>query len=845
MRYIEYLICQFCVCKHHVLLAGFAGLLITACGGGSGGQDPDPLVEDYGIAYVRQPVPLDNTGNLVQPDIRETIPFNAGADLFYRELASPSAPERNITGIFTGGRGDVKDVEISYDGDRLLFAMRAPEIEGADPEDQPKWNIWEYEISAKQLRRIISSDITAEAGDDVAPHYLPDDRIVFSSTRQRQSRAILLDESKPQFSALDESRNEPAVVLHVMNSDGGDIHQISFNQSHDLDPMVLSSGEIVFSRWDHMGGRDAISLYKMHPDGLELELLYGAHSHETGTNGSDVQFLQPREMENGQLLTVILPFTDSNRGGQLAALDIANYIDNNQPKANQGIITQQAQTPLTINTVYTNNSISPGGRFRAAWPMQDGTNRMLVSWSECRLVEGTRIVPCTPERLADPAAVEADPIYGIFVYNRDEDTQLPVVVPEEGFVYTDAVVAAPRTLPNIIFDKVAGGELDQQSVDEGVGILNIRSVYDIDGVDTTLPGIAALCDPAQFTADERPARFLRIVKAVGIPDDDVLDFSNSAFGRSNQQLMREIIGYVPVQPDGSVKVKVPANVPLAISVLDKDGRRISGRHQNWLQVRAGETVNCVGCHDHGSGVPHGHPEGPASTYTGALVTGLPFPNTDPALFANFGETMAETLTRLDSLELLPSVDPVYVDLWTYEPAAGRPADNGFSLPYAALVTPAPASFACQTAWSNACRTVIHYEQHIHSLWNRDRGANTCTSCHSTTDAAGMLQVPFGQLDLSGGPSSDDANHFNAYRELLFPDFAEEIGVVGLQDIVGPVPVPPSMSTAGAMASGTFLDRFAPGGSHGGRLDPAELRLIVEWLDIGAQYFNDPFAAPLN
>jgi hypothetical protein len=191
------------------------------------------------------------------------------------------------------------------------------------------------------------------------------------------------------------------------------------------------------------------------------------------------------------------------------------------------------------------------------------------------------------------------------------------------------------------------------------------------------------------------------------------------------------------------------------------------------------------------------------------------------------------------------VDPVYVDLWTYEPTAGRPADADFSLPYAALVTPAPASFACQTAWSNACRTVIHYEQHIHPLWNRDRGANTCTSCHSTTDVVGMLQVPLGQLDLSDGLSSDDANHFNAYRELLFPDFAEEIGVVGLQDIVGPVPVPPSMSTTGAVASGTFLDRFAPGGSHEGRLDPAELRLIVEWLDIGAQYFNDPFAAPLN
>jgi hypothetical protein len=31
------------------------------------------------------------------------------------------------------------------------------------------------------------------------------------------------------------------------------------------------------------------------------------------------------------------------------------------------------------------------------------------------------------------------------------------------------------------------------------------------------------------------------------------------------------------------------------------------------------------------------------------------------------------------------------------------------------------------------------------------------------------------------------------------------------------------------------------------MSPAELRIITEWLDIGAQYFNDPFdpSAPHN
>ena len=50
-------------------------------------------------------------------------------------------------------------------------------------------------------------------------------------------------------------------------------------------------------------------------------------------------------------------------------------------------------------------------------------------------------------------------------------------------------------------------------------------------------------------------------------------------------------------------------------------------------------------------------------------------------------------------------------------------------------------------------------------------------------------------------------------------------------------------------SAAFLSRFAAGSgsTHAGYLSPAELRLLSEWLDIGAQYFNNPFdpAVPVN
>ncbi len=838
------------------VLAGLS-IMLQACGGGEG-QDPDPLVEDYGIAFVRHPLEVDENNQPVQPELRVLITFNAGGDLFYRDLASPSAPQRNVTGRFTGGEGDVRDVEVSYDGRLLLFAMRAPEIPGLDPADQPSWNIWEYDIEADRLRRIITSDITAESGHDLAPHYLPDGRIIFTSSRQRLSRAVLLDEGKPQYAAVEEDRREHALVLHVMNPDGSDIRQVSFNQSHDMDPTVLSSGEVVFSRWDNMGSRNAISLYRMNPDGTGLSLLYGAHSHDTGTDGSEVQFTQPRELPDGRLLSVMLPYTGTDGGGELIAVDVGNYIDNTQAAADHiSMLSGPAQVPLLINDVRTDTGISPGGRFRSAWPLQDGSDRLLVSWSECRLLEDSIIVPCTPERLADPAAVPAAPLYGVFLYDLSSDTQLPVVVPEEGFIFSEVVATAPRSLPGIIFDRQVGIELDQLWSEENVGVLNIRSVYDVDGVDSSIAGIPALADPAQTSAADRPARFLRVIKAVSFPDNDLLNVPSTAFGRSSQQLMREIIAYAPIQPDGSVRLKVPANVPLAISVVDADGRRIGARHQNWLQVRPGETVNCTGCHDHASGIPHGHPQGPVSVHTGAPATGQPFPNTLPTLTAIYGESMAETLTRHDAMQLEPSTDLLYDDVWTDEAAAGRPRDISTTLAYADLQTAAPATPACQNDWDSLCRTVINYEEHIHPLWVRDRGVNTCIACHTTVDAGGMDRVPDAQLDLTDGASQQVAAHFRSYRELLFGDFEEEVGPDGLQDIIltGPIdpgtglpaeiriPVAPSMSANGARASTRFFTLFNPGGSHEDRLDAAELRLISEWLDIGAQYYNDPFAVP--
>ena len=100
------------------------------------------------------------------------------------------------------------------------------------------------------------------------------------------------------------------------------------------------------------------------------------------------------------------------------------------------IIEVQANAGASVEKIVINdvriagNQPSPGGVFSAAFPMFDGSNRLFVSWSLCRVLEGATIVPCTQDRLDDPDAVRAPPMYGIWIYDLASDTQQPVVPPQ-------------------------------------------------------------------------------------------------------------------------------------------------------------------------------------------------------------------------------------------------------------------------------------------------------------------------------------------------------------------------------------------------------------------------------
>src|SRR5207248_441158 len=619
------------------LTAALVTALAACSGGGSvniaNSQRGDPATVDFPIFYVKRTVPKNAAGVVQQDDLRVLRDAVPSADLFMRATASPSATETNITARLTAGASwDVKDVDTSADGAKVVFAMRGPLAMNQDPKMPPSWRIYEYVIASNTLRPLIdpATDPDPLTVNDVSPHYLPDGRILFSTTRQSQSKGILTDEGKPQFEAQDEDRNESAFVLEVynpngLNADGTRMHQISFNQSHDRDATVLANGRVLWSRWDHAPGKDAMHLYSANPDGTDLELYYGANSHMTGTNNTVVEFVQPRQMQDGRILALERQYTGVDFGGNLVIIDGAHYAENTQPPP--------------------------------------------------------AIVPCTSNALAQPNVQAAPPLYSVWMFDPVQNTLMPLMQPVEGIMVTDVAVAQPHPLPAVILDKVAGVDLDQNLVKDVVGVIDIRSVYDIDGMDTANPNIPTVADSAKTPPGQRPARFIRLETAVSIPDRTIVNLSAAAFGASDYML--EIMGYAPIEPDGSVRIEVPANVAFRVSVLDANARRIGSAQGVWLQVKPGEVVKCNGCHQPaaaqnvpawttpGQVCPTAHSHGRqglfAPAWAGASAAGVAFPNTytsaPKAFIPQQGETMAEARMRVSCAndtppcaQMVPSVN---------------------------------------------------------------------------------------------------------------------------------------------------------------------------------------------
>ena len=797
-------------CKTTPAWVAVAACLLLLGGCRFGPLPPLTAAGDHPIAYVKRPLAA------LRPAV-EPAAYTPGGDLYLRDLAAPEAPEINVTGRLTRGHGDVTGPAVSPDGTRLVFALHCGSESDLACAADDTWNLWEYDIANDLLRRVIEDDYLANLGDDLDPAYLPDGRIVFTSNRQTGAGG---DPWKVR------GEDRPAFLLHVIDPATQRIEQITVNEADDRHPVVDAGGAIVYARRELAARRDQVALYRVRADGRDNRPWYGSHS-------PGEVYTRPEPLPDGTLLAVV---TDrQGTGGALLRLDVARYGDENDRAP--GAPEHGGQRPAGPFPLPLDSDPAPYGRVHSAGAAGD---EVLVAYSPTEVLPGE-----------DPDSTEPPPPrYGIYRLDLAQGTLRPLVLPEPGWAYLEPVPVVPRPLPPMR-DGVA---VDGDALSAGEGLLEVLSVYDSDALGrmgndlltaaerarmaipeiAPPPGedirprvadLARLKDPARTRAEQRPAWFARLVRA--LPDDPDLPpdlVGVSGFGR------RQLIGYVPVEPDGSLIARVPADTPLAITVLDREARAFED-HDAWFQVRPGERLTCDGCHDPDRVPPLNRPP----------IAGH-HPNT--RLAAVPGETMAQTRLRLDPAVAEPRPDPRWEDVWTDPARAGRPPDPPLALTYAGLATPAPRD------------GLIDYPDHIQPLWDRPRPKDLgdgvrdyrCSGCHD------------GRRDPDRNPSGLDlranlAGHSGrnvSYEALTSGDLVFNDEGRPYYDVIDGQAVPrravPLVVPGHARRSHLvevlageelFDERPLPeaGPDHARLLDPAERRLLNEWIDLGAQYYN--------
>ncbi|MGH2570810.1 MAG: hypothetical protein ACRDGR_06270 [bacterium] len=434
---------------------------------------------------------------------------------------APISPDGRVTPLTSFTGASVSDPCVSFDGKRILFSLRPP---GASDR-----NIWEIDADGSNLRQV-----TSGGGHDFDPLYLPDGKILFTSSRAGE---------------MDEYNHSPSEHLHRCNPDGSGLERISFNQSDDFDPTLLPNGRVAYTRWDHFGTFNRFPLFATNPDGTGTFHHFGPHNRN---------FFHLQPTGDGRLIAIESTMINED-AGPIALL-----------KPEQG----PADPPnpdydlhWDVLTANVNNDGEPWGHGAFKYPHPLGQNRFVASYTL-------------------PAATEDEVDYALYTFTlAQEGAGTPadpatLSIRDLTFLYNDtstneydAQLIAPHTPPPVVpstvdYGKTTGVFLAQDVFNRGTS----------DGQETPQRGADSIDQIAVIAA--RPTM-----------QGESGDFSANEFEK------RALVGFAPVQSDGSFKIEIPSDTPISFATLDNLGRGFVTKRTH-LWVRPGEEfTRCVGCHE--------------------------------------------------------------------------------------------------------------------------------------------------------------------------------------------------------------------------------------------------------
>jgi hypothetical protein len=435
--------------------------------------------------------------------------------------------------------------DISYDGKRVLFSFCAHD----EPEkDRTKRQIqlnmqrfWLYEAATD------GSWLKQRTGTSADPLKTWEDRHTvmvedWDPCYLPGGGFAFISTRSQGYGRCHGARYAPAYLLYRSDADGTNIRQLSFGEANEWDPAVLNDGRIVFSRWDYIDRNNTIfqSLWTTRPDGTATAHFYGNY-----TPGPCMLAESAPIPNSPQILSTATDHHGSTKGSILM-IDPRLGLDGPKPLQK-----------LTPELGFLEGRPPAGTRETPMPLIHMDTGRSRKAATPFPLTEEMFLLAMQTENKGKYAIYLVDTLGGreLIYADENEDCFAPLPI---------APRSKPPCLPSLLPEKPKGK----------TGTFFVQNVY-------------VSAQPLKTGSIKQ----LRINKIVGQPTRGVMHRSYVG-----DEIAKQILGTVPVAPDGSAYFSAPAGMPLQFQALDENGMAVLTM-RSLVYLHPGEHQGCVGCHE--------------------------------------------------------------------------------------------------------------------------------------------------------------------------------------------------------------------------------------------------------
>jgi len=439
-----------------------------------------------------------------------------------------------VRALVSDPTGAIRDPAVSWDGRRVLFAWK----KSLNEDD---YHLYELNVASNQVRQI-----TAGLGfADYEPAYLPNNDIIFSSTRCVQTVDCWWTE---------------ASNLYTCNPDGHFLRRLGFDQVHTVYPQVMEDGRVIYTRWDYndRGQIFVQPLFQMYPDGTGQTEFYGNNSWFPTT------IAHARGIPGTQKVLAILCGHHTPQAGKLAIIDPAR---GRQENTGVQLVAPIRDTPAE----HTDGYGQVGELWQYPYPLNE---------QEC-------LVTYAPLGWDQPERRRGDADFGI--YWMDVAGHRELLASDPRLPCSQPVPLAERPRPLVWANRV--------DYNLPTGTFYVQDVY-------AGPGLAGV---ARGTI--RKLRVVALeFRAAGIgfngnggPAGGAMASTPISIGNGAWDV-KVVLGEAKGYEDGSALFTVPARKPVYFQALDERGFAVQTM-RSWSTLQPGEYAACIGCHENKNTAP--------------------------------------------------------------------------------------------------------------------------------------------------------------------------------------------------------------------------------------------------